>query len=55
MEKQQPPPKDRTEHKPIDPGRTASRENRTPGKAYEPRRSEPDSVQRRNDPDHDKR
>ena len=54
MEKEQ-PPKDRTEHKPIDPGRTASRESRTPGKKYEPQRSEPDSGQRRNDPEHDKR
>jgi hypothetical protein len=55
MDKKQPTQKDRDEHKPIDPGRTAARENRTPGKDYEPRRSEPDSSQRRNDADRDKR
>jgi hypothetical protein len=56
MEKQEPTKKDRseqTEHRPIDPGRSAARESREPGKRFEPRRSEPDSTPRRKDADRD--
>lgn len=51
MEKSKTTEKDHAEHKPIDPGRAAARENRTPGKDYEPRRSEPDSGQHRDQKD----
>jgi hypothetical protein len=47
MEKEQTTHKDRPEHKPIDPGRRAARENREPGKRFEPRRSEPASTPHR--------
>ena len=40
MDREQPTERDRAEHKPIDPGRKAAREQRTPGKQYQPRRSE---------------
>jgi hypothetical protein len=49
MEKEQTTHKDRPEHKPIDPGRKAARENREPGKRSEPRRSESDSTEHRKD------
>jgi hypothetical protein len=54
MEKQQPTHKDQPEHKPIDPGRSAARESRTPGKDYKPRRSEADSSQHRDDAEREK-
>jgi hypothetical protein len=41
---------DRSEHKPVDPGRNAAREQRTPGKPYEPKRSEPDPSGHRKAP-----
>ena len=53
MEKEHTEPKDRSEHKPIDPGRNAAREQREPGKRYTPERSEPDSSQDRKPPRRD--
>jgi len=47
MDKEQSTPKDRSEHKPIDPGRNAAREQREPGKKYEPKRSEPEPTTHR--------
>jgi hypothetical protein len=54
MEKEQPTQKDRPEHKIIDPARRAARENRVPGKSFEPRRSEPESPKHQKDVEHDK-
>jgi hypothetical protein len=46
MDKHESPRKDQA-HKPIDPSRSAARENRTPGKDYQPRRSESDAKPQR--------
>jgi len=53
MEKEHTKEKDAAEHKPIDPGRAAARESRTPGKPYEPQRSESPSK-RKDDEGHEK-
>jgi hypothetical protein len=53
MEHEHETPKDRSEHKPVDPGRSAAREQREPGKRYTPKRSEPDSSPDRKPPRRD--
>jgi len=55
MEKDKSSRRARSGHKPIDPGRMASRERRTPGKPYEPRRAVNDSGRRQNRSDREKR
>jgi hypothetical protein len=53
MENDRETPNDPSQHKPVDPGRSAAREQREPGKPYTPKRSEPDSSQDRKPPRRD--